>query len=109
MLLDFLDTLPSLGIGGLLFVMWWIERQERGRMQSGLQDALRQATQVTQINTHLLDVLRANTAAFTALREELRAHRAQQRDWLERLGTRTGVRPPRIRRPISDTAPRSSG
>jgi hypothetical protein len=85
---DFLTQLPSLGISGLLFVMWWMERQERARAGSGLCTALEYAARVAEINRHLLDVIRANTEALTALREELRTHRASEAEWLTRLDTR---------------------
>ena len=82
---DVLSQLPSLGISGLLFVMWWVERQERTRSTAGLQDALQYAVQVAEVNKNLLDVIRANTEALTALREELRSHRATEAEWLTRL------------------------
>lgn len=82
---EMLTQLPSLGISGLLFVMWWVERQERTRSTAGLQDALQYAGQVAEVNKNLLDVIRANTEALTALREELRSHRATEAEWLTRL------------------------
>ena len=82
---EMLGQLPSLGISGLLFVMWWMERQERARSTAGLQDALHYAGQVAEVNKNLLDVIRANTEALTALREELRSHRATESEWLTRL------------------------
>ncbi len=85
MLNEVLSHLPSLGISGLLFVMWWIERQERTRAAGGVQEALARVAQVADINTHLLDVIRANTEALSALREELRSHRLVENDWLSRL------------------------
>lgn len=80
--------LPSAGIAGLLFVMWWYERQERLRQHAILQDAVRRAGHAADVNERLLDVIRANTEALTALRMELRSHRAAQNDWLERLSRR---------------------
>ena len=71
------QQLPSLGVSGLLFVMWWIERQERTRSQEGLSEALRHTAAIASLNSQLLDVVRANTEALTALREELRAQRDQ--------------------------------
>ncbi len=85
MIQEVLSQLPSLGIAGLLFVMWWIERQERARSTGGLRDALQYAAQIADVNKSLLDVIRANTEALTALREELRAHRATEAEWLARL------------------------
>lgn len=85
MIRDVLTELPSFGIAGLLFVMWWIERQERSRSWAGLRDALHHAGQIAEVNRHLLDVIRINTEALTALREELRAHRANETEWLMRV------------------------
>lgn len=75
----------SLGISGLLFVMWWFERQERTRNASSVQQALQYTHQVTDVNEQLLDVIRANTDALAALREELRTHRMLETDWLNRV------------------------
>ncbi len=83
--LDLLSQLSSFGLAGLLFVMWWAERQERTRHTAGLQDALQYARQIADVNRSVLDVIRANTEAVTALREELRAHRATEAEWLMRL------------------------
>ena len=80
-----LRALPSLGISGLLFVMWWFERQERVRGTTDVRDALRFAEQGVELNERLLDVLRANTEAITALREELRSHRGVETEWLRRI------------------------
>jgi hypothetical protein len=82
---ELLAQLPSLGISGLLFVMWWQERQERGRGALALREALQYARDVTQVNTSLLDVIRSNTEALTSLREELRAHRAIDVELLSRV------------------------
>ena len=75
----------SLGISGLLFVMWWFERQERGRAAGNMQQALQYTNQVSDVNEQLLDVIRANTDALAALREELRTHRMLETDWLRRV------------------------
>ena len=75
----------SLGISGLLFVMWWFERQERARGANNLQQALHHTNQVSDVNDQLLDVIRANTDALAALREELRSHRRLETDWLNRV------------------------
>jgi hypothetical protein len=85
MLPEIISQLPSLGIAGLLFVMWWVERQERAGSTAGLREALHHAGQSAEINQNLLDVIRANTEALTALREELRAHRATETQWVTRL------------------------
>ena len=77
--------LPSLGISGLLFVMWWFERQDRSRAASGMQEALKHAGETSDVNNHLLDVVRTNTEALSALREELRSHRMTETEWLGRL------------------------
>ncbi len=82
---EFLGQLPSLGISGLLFVMWWIERQERTKAATGLRESSQYASQIVELNKSLLDVIRVNTEALTALREELRAHRATETEWLTRL------------------------
>jgi len=65
----------SLGMTGLLFVMWWHERLERQRAALLQRDAQSVAEVVTASNARLLDVLQANTAALTSLREELRSQR----------------------------------
>jgi hypothetical protein len=75
----------SLGISGLLFVMWWFERQERTRNVAGVQQALQHTHQISAVNEQLLDVIRANTDALAALREELRTHRRLETDWLNRV------------------------
>ena len=82
---EVLNQLPSFGISGLLFVMWWIERQERTKAAAGLREALQYASQIAELNKSLLEVIRINTEALTALREELRAHRATETEWLTRL------------------------
>lgn len=81
------EQLPSLGIAGLLFVMWWHERQERVRSNGVGRAARCQAEQLVGVNDHLLAVIRSNTEALTALREELRAHRATEAEWITRLAT----------------------
>lgn len=75
----------SLGIAGLLFVMWWFERQERTRSTAGVQQALQYTNQISDVNEQLLDVIRTNTDALAALREELRTHRMLETDWLNRV------------------------
>lgn len=82
---EILRALPSLGISGLLFVMWWFERQERVRGTSDVREALRFAEQGVELNERLVEVLRANTEAITALREELRSHRGVETEWLKRI------------------------
>ena len=75
----------SLGIAGLLFVMWWFERQERTRGAVGAQQALQYTDRMSDVNEQLLDVIRANTDALAALREELRTHRLLETEWLNRV------------------------
>jgi hypothetical protein len=75
----------SLGIAGLLFVMWWFERQERTRGAVGVQQALHYTDRMSEVNEQLLDVIRANTDALAALREELRTHRLLETEWLNRV------------------------
>ena len=82
---ELLSQLPSLGVAGFLFGMWWIERQERTRGGTALGEALQYAGQVAEINKHLLDAIRGNTEALAALREELHSHRAWEAEWLTRL------------------------
>lgn len=82
---QFPAELASFGIAGLLFVMWWIERQERLKALTTCTDAERYAVQAAEANRSLLDVVRANTEALAALREELRSHRANESEWLGRL------------------------
>ena len=85
MLDEVLQHLPALGVSGLLFVMWWFERHERLRSQNVTREAASYTIRVLEINDHLLDVIRSNTEALTALREELRAHREAEREWFGRL------------------------
>jgi hypothetical protein len=75
----------SLGVSGLLFVMWWFERQERTRNAAGVQSASQYTHQMTELTEQLLDVIRANTDALAALREELRTHRMVETEWLNRV------------------------
>jgi hypothetical protein len=85
---ELLSQLSSLGVAGLLFLMWWVERHERTRGVAALADALQYVRQVTDVNRSLLDVIQANTEALTGLREELRSHRASEAEWLGRLAQR---------------------
>jgi|GEM_PF-1623624 len=80
-----LEQALSFGISGLLFVMWWFERQERTKSNNGVREAMQYSRQVTEVNDQLLDVIRANTEALAALREELRTHRRIETDWLNRV------------------------
>ena len=75
----------SLGISGLLFVMWWFERQERTQTAANAERVVQYASRAAEVNEQLLDVVRANTEALAALREELRTHRVLEADWLERV------------------------
>lgn len=79
------SQVSSLGISGLLFVMWWLERQERSRTGSALREVGQHGGRQMELNRHLLEVIQANTEALTALREELRAHRSVEAEWLGRL------------------------
>jgi len=85
MLDGIVDQLPSMGAAGLLFVMWWHERQERARVGQLAERRERETARVLSVNDHLLDVIRANTEALTALREELRSQRAIEAEWIARL------------------------
>lgn len=82
---ELIGHLPSLGIAGLLFVMWWYERLERVRGRDTLGEATRSAAQLADMNDRLLDVLRDNTAALTGLREEFRSQRMTQTELLARI------------------------
>ena len=82
---ELLQQLPSLGIAGVLFVMWWLERQERAKAETGLRDAAAQTARVVAVSEQLLAVVKSNTEALTALRIELHAQRNQTADWMERL------------------------
>jgi hypothetical protein len=74
----------SFGISGLLFVMWWFERQERVKNNGGIAEALQYSQQVAEVNERLLEVVKANTEALTGLREELRTRQIEV-DWLTRI------------------------
>jgi hypothetical protein len=80
-----IEQLPSLGIAGLLFVMWWYERAERLRSVQVHHDACGACDRSSQMNTHLLDVIQQNTEALVSLREALHTHRLQEADWVARL------------------------
>lgn len=82
---ELFEPFASLGIAGLLFVMWWYERQERHRSGAGMEQAVQQTTRVIEMSQQLLEVVRSNTEAITALRSELRSHRASEADWVHRL------------------------
>lgn len=82
---ELLEQLPSLGVAGLLFVMWWYERAERLRSAQMQLETTSALSRVNQINAHLLDVIQQNTEALVALREALHTHRLQEADWVARL------------------------
>lgn len=82
MLDEFLKQAISLGIAGLLFVMWWHERKERQEASAGLTEAARDRTAFSDITTNLVNVIRSNTDMLAALREELRAHRQAEAQWI---------------------------
>lgn len=82
---DILRQLPSLGVSGLLFVMWWFERKERLRGVLQVQEALKSAAQGVALSDRLLEVIRANTEALSELRAELRAHRGAEAEWFGRI------------------------
>jgi hypothetical protein len=75
----------SLGISGLLFVMWWTERQERTKGASQTAEALQQTGRQSELNQQLLDVLRSNTEALVALRSEIRSQREALHEWTQRI------------------------
>lgn len=80
-----MEQVASFGIAGLLFVMWWQERRERQQITAAVPDAMSYAKQLANVNEQLLNVVRANTQVLAELREELRASRAAEREWLARL------------------------
>jgi hypothetical protein len=79
------EQLPSLGVAGLLFVMWWQERQERLRMREHHVKSDCRAESWRDVTTQVLSVIQANTEALTALREELRSQRAADLECFARL------------------------
>lgn len=82
---ELLQQLPSFGIAGVLFVMWWLERQERARAETGLRDAAAQTARIIDVSEQLLAVVKSNTEALTALRIELHNQRNHTADWMDRL------------------------
>jgi hypothetical protein len=79
------SDVASLGMTGLLFVMWWHERLERQRAALLQRDAQSVAEVVSAANARLLDVLQANTAALTSLRDELHSQRQAAGEWLTQV------------------------
>jgi hypothetical protein len=79
------QQLASFGIAGLLFIMWWHERQERTRSALAANGAAQHATHLADLNEHLLTVVRTNTDALAALREELRSQRVAEAEMLSRI------------------------
>jgi len=75
----------SLGISGLLFVMWWYERQDRLAAAAAAADARDDGARLGALNGELLEVLRSNTAALSGLREELKSQRAIHTELLGRI------------------------
>lgn len=82
---ELIAQLPSLGISGLLFVMWWMERADRVKAAESLRDSAQTAAQMVAITDRLLEVIRSNTTALTELRDELRSHRAAEIEWRSKL------------------------
>jgi hypothetical protein len=80
-----LEQLPSLGVAGLLFVMWWQERQERVRQQALTAEETGRVDSWRELTDQVLGVVQGNTAALTALRTELRAQRAADLEFFGRL------------------------
>ena len=61
----------QLGVGGLFGAMWWMERRDR---LTGEDERQRKETRLTSVEADraaLMDVVRDNTEAVTALREEV--------------------------------------
>lgn len=82
---EIIQQIPALGVGGLLFVMWWHERKERQKAEDGVQAAATQTALSADISERLLSVVQANTEALTVLRAEIRAQRANETEWITRL------------------------
>lgn len=82
---DVWSQIPSLGVCGVLFVMWWFERQDRLRSAAAEKQVRAQAADVAALNEHLLNVVRSNTEAMVALRDELRTLREMQMQILGRV------------------------
>lgn len=82
---ELLTQLSSLGISGLLFVMWWLERQDRQRASAGLRDAAETGEQVSGLTSRVIEVIRANTEALTELRDELRSQHECETQWRMQL------------------------
>lgn len=80
-----LQSAMSLGIAGLLFVMWWQERQERMSATDASGKGATLAQCMAETNRQLVEVIAGNTQALAALREELRSHREAIGQWLERV------------------------
>ncbi|RMF71780.1 MAG: hypothetical protein D6744_17500 [Planctomycetota bacterium] len=76
----------SLGIAGLLFVMWWYERAERIKSAGAAQKLRGEANRIGELSERLLSVVRANTEALVALRETLHGQHEALREWISRLG-----------------------
>lgn len=79
------EQIASLGIAGLLFVMWWFERQERTRLTRTRDMLLRDGDELRGMHEQVLEVVRTNTAALGALREELRSQRETEAEWFRRF------------------------
>ncbi|MCA9243715.1 MAG: hypothetical protein KDA32_07180 [Phycisphaerales bacterium] len=75
----------SLGVSGLLFVMWWHERRERAEAQAGERGAASHAAQMSETTARVLSVIQANTESMTALREELRSQWRLDLEYRERI------------------------
>jgi hypothetical protein len=65
--------------------MWWFERQERAKASTKVHEAVEYAGEIAGLNDHLLDVVRGNTEALVALREELHSQRLSQTEWMARI------------------------
>ena len=59
----------QLGVGGIFGVMWWTERRDRVAAEAERKEQETRLTSVEADRMVLLDVVRENTEAVTALRE----------------------------------------
>lgn len=69
--------LANLGLGGLFFFMWWMERKDKTTLQDLVKNVLDVVQSGKTREQILVDVTNANTKAFTILTERIE-------HWVER-------------------------
>ena len=69
---EFVNILGQWGIVGLMFVMWWNERKDRLRAEGLVGNGHTIAKNVIEQNAVLIELVKSNTAAMTALKEEIK-------------------------------------